>query len=220
MKRKTIKIEDPNSSSFGTLTLELEGTSPLIVHCFSKKAEILQGHIEGKKVAKPPKNPDRDFAEALYVFGEQPKGESDLNKKTRYGFPAVAFKSALVRAAKLADVSMTDSRSAIFVEPDEGELVEILTPEKPTMRIDQVRNATSVVDIRIRPQFTKWTVKLRILYNLRGVTAQQLVSWAISAGRCVGVGEWRPSGRSSSGIYGCWKVTKAEAMEPDMAGAA
>lgn len=220
MKRKVIKLEDPNSSSFGTLTLELEGVSPLIVHRFSKKMEILRLHEGGKKAAKPPKNPDRDFAEALYVFGEQPKGEEDLNKKTRYGFPAVAFKSSLVRAAKLADVSMTDSRSSLFVEPDEGELVEIFTTSKPEMRVDPVRNQTSVVDIRIRPMFTNWKVKLRILYNLRGVTAEQLTSWAISAGRCVGVGEWRPSGRSSSGIYGCWKVVSANAVEPDMAGAA
>lgn len=218
MKSKTIKIEDLSSSSEGLLTLELEGTSPLIMNNFWNKGEMLRQQVEGKKTKLPPKDPDKCFVNAIYVLSgtPRPKGEADLSKKTRYGFPACAFKSAFVRAAKLADMNMTDARAAMFVEPDDGELVEIIAHEKPTPRVDPVRNANSGADVRVRPEFRKWGVKLRVRYNLRAITVQQLVTFAISAGRCVGVGEWRPMGRSSSGVYGCWKVVSASALEPDV----
>jgi hypothetical protein len=217
-KKKKVVFENPVLSSLGEITVELENTSPLIVHRFGEKIKKqIRDKQEGKVGAKKaPKDAEQEFLDALHVIGKRPTKGKSL-KGTRYGAPAVAFKAAAVRAAKMHDVNMTDARVSIFVDPTHDDLVEIFPKEAPVMREDNVRLTGSTSDVRIRPQFNHWTAKLHIRFNARMVTAEQVVSWFSTAGVCNGIGEWRPGGRQSSGVMGCWKVTRAEAHVPEMA---
>ena len=214
-ERKTIVLSDPSLESMGELVLEIQGTSPLIMNQFSNKMrdEILKKQMGKANPGKSKKNPEDCMLDALHVIGKRPKSIDDLDE-TDYGFPAVAFKSAAVRMAKLCGTPMTDSRLMFFIQPDDGELVRIKS-DPPEMRTDTVR-IQNTCDIRIRPMFKKWAATLRILFNTRQVSAEQLYQWFRDAGRMNGVGEMRPGGRQSSHVFGCWKVTKAEASVPNL----
>jgi hypothetical protein len=171
------------------------------------------GKATGKK---PRRDPEDDFLQALYVIGERPKSVDDI-PKTTFGVPAIWFKQAAVRGAKINDVAMTDARCAFFVHPTHDNEYLILTCSAPVSRMDPVR-IQQTSDLRIRPMFVEWSVSMSCEYNARLVSAEQLVSWFIAAGKFNGVGDWRVNGRQSTGSFGCFNVVKAEAQEPKLNG--
>ena len=174
-----ITIQRPNLE---VCELPIQGTSALICHKWSEKAkkQMLDKQM-GKNVgAKSKKNPQKDYEDSLYK----------LSDGKNYGFPAVAFKAAMVRAAKMVDgLAMTDVRQMVHVLTDDGDLVKI--NGTPTMREDMVRLAKGVADIRYRGEFRKWDTTLRIQYNADVITADQVANLIYLAGFSVGVGEWR-----------------------------
>lgn len=171
------------------VVIRVRGTSPLISHAWSDKAKQMMLDKQMKKATKgkEAKDPDKDFRESLYPH---PDGG--------YGFPAIAFKAAMVRAGTYCDMKMTHLRGAFHIDceliPIEGE---------PTPREDMVRIAMGTADIRYRGEFREWAAELPIRYNARAITLEQLVNLANIAGFAVGVGEWRPE---RDGQYGRFEV--------------
>src|SRR6478735_1361325 len=92
-------------------TVRIVGTSSLIVHAWSEKAkeQMRLKQMKGAKMAKEAKNPEADF-----------KGAKYLDAKGRDCVPALAFKNAIVSAARFADEKMTILRGGVFVP---GELL-------------------------------------------------------------------------------------------------
>lgn len=185
-------IEIPEIS-IGEALIEIEGTSPLIMHAWSEKAK---GEIRDKQQAKPaakkaPKDPEAEYEAAFHRLADG-----------RPGFPAVAFKAALVGAARHVDgLAMTFLRGALHID---GDLVEILG--EPRMREDMVRvggkgPGTGVADIRYRPEFPEWTTVLPISFNRNSIQLAQVVHLLNVAGFAVGVGEWRPDKGGSNGRF-------------------
>jgi hypothetical protein len=190
-KQKVEAVVEVLSVTIKRVVLELEGDSPLIVHAWSEKAkkEMRDKQMKKAKTAKEAKNPERDYEEAFYRL---PNGEP--------GFPTIAFKQAAVSAGgRFSDgLKMTELRGSFFVE---GELVEIIGA--PRMREDMVRVGMGTADIRYRPEFPTWRVKLPIKYNADAISLDQLVNLFTLAGFGVGVGEWRPE---RDGQYGMFHV--------------
>lgn len=93
------------------LRVHIHGTAPLICHRWSEKAkkQMLDKQMKKATKAKEAKDPERDFRDSLYVMEDG-----------GYGFPAVAFKAAVVRAGTYADMHMTFLRGVMHVS---GELV-------------------------------------------------------------------------------------------------
>lgn len=182
---EVVKLVGPD---LRTTEIRLKGTAPLISHRWSDKAKKLMLDKQMGKASqkKPPKDPEEEYRESLYVH---PEGG--------YGFPAVAFKAAMVRYGTYADQKMTYLRGAFHVL---GELVKI--EGEPRMREDMVRIPGSA-DIRYRAEFPEWRVALPVRYNARALTLEQLVSLAQGAGFSTGVGEWRPE---KDGQYGTFEV--------------
>lgn len=168
--------------------LTLVGTAPLICHRWSEKAkrQMLDKQMKRATKGKDAKDPEADYRGSLY---EHPDGG--------YGFPAVAFKAAAVRAGTYMDHKMTFLRGAFHVL---GELVKI--DGEPTMREDMVR-VSMTSDIRYRGQFTDWATTLPIRYNAASLSLEQIVALFHVAGFSVGVGEWRPE---KNGQYGTFEV--------------
>ena len=173
------------------INLEIEGDSPLIVHAWSAKAkkEMLDKQMKKAKTAKEAKDPERDYKEAFYRL-----------ESGSPGFPTIAFKQAAVSAGgRFSDgLKMTELRGAFFID---GELAEIIG--EPNMREDMVRVGMGTADIRYRPEFKHWRVKLPIKYNADKISLEQLVNLFNLAGFGVGVGEWRPE---KDGQYGMFHV--------------
>lgn len=191
----TINVNRPNLlvSQF-----KVKGISPLISHKWSEKAkkEMLDKQMKKALTTRQAKNPQAEFESSLYLLsnGKHPKGP--------YGFPAVAFKAAAVRAAKQLDgMNMTDARGLFYIEPDDGELVQIHTPEPPEMREDMVRLNGKSADIRYRGSFVNWSVTLNVRYNADVVSQEQLLNLFELAGFSCGVGEWRMEKGGTFGTF-------------------
>lgn len=174
----TITITRPNLQ---IIEVPIVGTTPLIVHAWSEKAkkEMLDKQMKKAKGPKEAKNPEQQYRDSLYVM-----------EGGGYGFPAVAFKAAAVRAAKMVEgLTMTDARQMFHVLADDGDLIRI--NGEPRMREDMVRLQGTTSDIRFRGEFPEWSATLRIRYLASAISAEQLVNLFELAGFSVGVGEWR-----------------------------
>jgi len=173
------------------LRLRLVGTSPLIVHKWSEKAkkQMLDKQMKRASQGKAAKDPDQDYRESLYIRDDG-----------TYGFPAVAFKAAAVRAGTYCEMKMVFLRGAFHVE---GDLVHV--EGEPQRREDMVRVGMGTADIRYRAEFADWSALLRVEFNARAVSEEQVVNLIEVAGFSVGVGDWRPE---KDGDHGRFRVTR------------
>lgn len=186
-------------------SITIEGTAPLIVNKFSSKArqQMLDKQM-GRTVQRQPKSPEELYQASLYPMSGD-----------RYGFPATAFKAAIVdgcRYFKGSKITMTAAKQMIFVK---GEGTEMLVPIDgvPKMREDTVRNATGVADIRFRGEFWPWKTRLDIVYVPSMIDVSSILALVDAAGMG-GVGEWRPASKESkTGMYGTWRVPDQDVKE-------
>ncbi len=178
------------------LQVRIIGDSSLICHAWSAKAKKM---MLDKQMQKAPeeigaKNPKQDYLDSLYPL---PEGEG-------YGFPAIAFKAAAVRACTyLTGVPMTMARGYFHVL---GELVPIMNADgkkhaMPVMREDMVRLNGKTADIRYRGEFQEWSCILMVAYNASSVSDEQLCNMFNTAGFSTGVGERRPEKNGSNGMF-------------------
>lgn len=193
-----------------TIGVPIVGITELIVHRWSEKAkkQMLRKQM-GKPVTKPAKNPEEDYEATIYRFEDE-----------SIGFPAIAFKAALVDACRYFDnLAMTDARQAIFVEGTPGKDGDSLVAieGEPRMREDMVRLKSGVADIRYRAGFLKWKATLSITFNAGLISPEMLINLVEAAGFGVGVGEWRPSApRGKSGTFGRFRVIRDEEAKHDL----
>ena len=177
-------------------TISISGLSPLIMHRWSEKArkEMLDKQMK-KAVKKEAKSPEEQYEASVYKMDDG-----------RLGFPADAFKKAMIRGAKQIGLVMTDARTSFFVHGeyctrDDRELVPIMGEIQP--REDMVRLNGSKADIRFRGQVVTWSADLNISYNSSITSFDQIVNMLHAAGYGVGVGEWRPE---KDGTFGRFEV--------------
>jgi hypothetical protein len=190
---KVIAIPKPD---FQVFDVQVVGTTALICHRWSEKAKAeMLAKQQGKKLPKPPKDPEADYRASLYEF-------TNDDGVVWYGFPAVAFKNAAVRAAQQFDIPMTTARQLFWVygvdDPD-----HVTIDGEPTMREDVVRLNGKTADLRYRGQFYPWSAILRVKVNAQVVAPETVFNLIAQAGFSVGVGEWRPE---RNGQFGCFEV--------------
>lgn len=174
------------------ISVMVQGISPLIVHAWSAKAIKMMEDRQQKRAAtaKAAKNPEEEFQGCFYK-----------DEQGRYCFPARAFKAAMVAATTSIEdkkFPKTKIRQVVFVE---GDLLPIVHENEPDMRTDPVRLGGTTADIRYRPEFKAWKIRLDISYNAAAVSSEQLINLINLAGFAVGVGEWRPEKNGSNGRF-------------------
>ena len=186
----TISLERPDIRA---IEIRIRGTAPLICHKWSDKAkkEMLARSTKKADKGRPAKDPEQEYRDSLYVM---PDGS--------YGFPAIAFKAAMVRAGKYVNLPMTFTRGAFHIN---GDLIKIIGT--PHMREDMVRIPMGGADNRFRGEFTEWEVDLPIVYFATAISAEQLVNLLMIAGFSVGIGEWRPE---KDGQYGTFTIVEEQ----------
>jgi hypothetical protein len=181
-----------------SIEVPIRSLSPLIMHAWSEKAVrmMLEHQTMQAKKGREPKDPQADFEASRYLF---PDGT--------LGFPASAFKNAMVRAGTYTGDKMTFLRGAFYVKgvtsPD-----MVAIDGEATPREDMVRVGQGTADIRYRAQVEKWQATLIIEFNSRAISAEQLVNLVSVAGFSVGIGDWRPE---KDGSYGRFEVVAEEA---------
>ena len=176
--------------------IKIVGLSPLIMHRWSEKArkDMLDKQMK-KTVKKEAKSPEEQYEASIYYLDDG-----------RLGFPADAFKKAMIRGAKQLGLVMTDARTSFFIHGeyctrDDRELVPIIGEVQP--REDMVRLNGATSDIRFRGQVVKWEAELNISYNSSITSFDHIVNMLHAAGYGVGIGEWRPE---RDGTFGRFEV--------------
>ena len=187
--------------------VEIEGTSPLIVHQWSEKAKrMMLDAQQGKKTPKTAKDPKQDFLDSMYRF--EGADRSVTTPMNSHGVPTMAFKSATVKGGARAfgkSVKMTELRQSLIFLPDglgdDGlQLTRLVIDEEPTMREDMVRVGMGTADIRYRAEYRKWRAMLRVEF-LPGLIDLDSIVALIDAGGSNGVCEWRPEKNGSFGTF-------------------
>lgn len=191
------------------IVIPIRGIQPLITNKFSDEAaEKLAESQSGPRIkaAKAPRDGLGEFLAARYVISRDPSGNSDLDI---CGFPAAGIKKAMVAAAmRVTEAKGTWIRAILNVE-GEGDtgLVSISAPA-PQMRTDHVVQAGRG-NLRYRPAFWPWEMKVAITFNTDQLKAQDVVNLVQQAGFSIGIGDWRPE---KNGQFGTFEV-KSDAID-------
>lgn len=177
------------------------GATPLIMNRWSEKArrQMLDKQQGKATPKKAPKNPVEDYEAATYRLEDG-----------ALGFPATAFKAAIVDAARFFGKSVpgTMLRTSVRVIGEGSEQLVRIDGE-PRMREDTVRlgDMNRTADLRYRPEVWPWAAVLHIKFVSSMLTHEALIALVDAAGNQCGVGEWRPSSiKSKTGTYGCFSV--------------
>lgn len=196
--KKEVRLLPPKPAR---TVVTIRGLSSLIVHYFhpEKKGAMLKKQ-EKKSIQKEAKDVQKEFEMALYP---------NPRRNGKHVFPAGGLKAACVEAAKtfMPDIDKTKARGAFFIVDD---WLEIDGPE-PTMRQDNVRlsGRAGVADIRIRPEFKNWKMRVELEYDENGpISLEQIINLIKTAGFYVGIGEWRPSSKKG-GIHGRFEIAES-----------
>ena len=191
--------KDHIGSVIQSVELTLEGLpgSPLVVHAFSEKAKKEIRDKQQKKVKKAyeERHPVEECQAARY-----------LNEAGLECIPVTALKKSFISAATaFADLTKVGLRQALFVNPatDYGLLVPIETldgaPAQGIMREDAVTIPINTRGLTYRPGYLNWQVRIRIEFNARLISLEQLLALIDQAGWGVGIGEGRPEKSSALG---------------------
>lgn len=180
------------------LTLRGRRGSILVVHAFAEKAkaEIRDKQQKKKREAKAQRVPEEEFLAARYV---------DLDG--RECVPITAIKKSLINAATaFDDLTKVGLRQAIFVDciaAPGSSLVPIEqfdgSPAVGTMREDAVTIGINTRGLSYRPQYPEWQLRVRVEYNHRIISIEQLLALVDQAGWGVGLCEGRPERSSALG---------------------
>lgn len=202
-KTKEVQIIEIPPLTTEKVEIGIVGDTPLIVHSWAEKVkkEMLAKQMKKAKQGREAKDPDRDYRESLYWLdkkGDRVEAKNiDPNKHGMFGFKAIAFKAAAIRAANDVGMQMTLARRSFHIV---GEYVP-LKFDVIRMREDMVKIGMGTADLRYRGEFVNWSATLHIVFNSRVISAEQIFNLFNTAGFGVGVGEWRPEKNGVNGMF-------------------
>lgn len=193
-------IVDSAKAGIQSIEVTLVGRqgSPLVIHAFAEKAkqEIRDKQQKKAKKAKEERKPLEECNAARYMDSEG-----------RECAPITAVKKSIVRAASaFDDLKMTELRQAVFVDSvasPGSPLVPIEnldgTPAVGVMREDAVTIGNNIRGLAYRPEYKEWRLRIRVEFNPRLVSEEQLLALIDQAGWGVGICEGRPERGSALG---------------------
>lgn len=186
-----------------TITLVIKGKSPIIQHQWSEKAlrEMREKHAGKKTKNRDIRDPAAEADAAMYRTADGAPG-----------IPAMAFKASLIGAAhKDIGLEKTLLRKALFLNVNDGNAVlPFLDNSEPFTREDCVRVGAGSTDLRYRPQFDQWRVKLTMEFDAEMLRSEDIINLINRAGYGVGICEWRPE---KGGEFGRFAVDTSEPVE-------
>lgn len=196
------KVISADSAVVGikTIDLILQGRpgSPLVIHAFAEKAkqEIRDKHQKKVKKAREERKPMEECEAAKYI-----------DAQGRECAPITALKKSIISAASaFEDVTKVGLRQAVFVDSTVSPGASLVpienldgTPAKGVMREDAVTIGINTRGLAYRPEYKEWRLQIRIEYNPRLVSEEQLLALVDQAGWGVGICEGRPERTSALG---------------------
>lgn len=212
----TKKAIAPSSAEHGirsiSITLRGRPGALLVVHAFAEKAkqEIRDKQQKKAKKAKEERQPQAEFLAARY-----------LDTEGRECVPITALKKSFISAATaFDDLTKVALRQAIFVDPianPGGSLCPIErydgSSATGTMREDAVTIGINTRGLAYRRQYDEWQIRVRVEFNPRLISEEQLLALIDQAGWGVGICEGRPERSSALGWGRFERFDAAQAAE-------
>jgi hypothetical protein len=196
-KEATVTISAPD---IRTAEFLIVGSAPLVINAFSQKAQAQMrakqeaGSTAASKRKRQARDFDADLKRALHVSSDGWEG-----------IVATSFKHALVSACRTVGFKMTLAKLGLFIEPEGFDrlnglpLIRILSDAGYEQSLMHAPNTGGTFDLRVRPMWREWRMKLRISYDADMFTLSDVANLLMRAGRQVGVGEGRPDSKRSVG---------------------
>jgi len=191
---KTKEVEVPKLLR-KQIVVSITSLSPLLT---DNPAKMIDNILNPGPRIKKKRNVNKEYKESLYYFDD----------KIRTGFPAVGFKSAIIRGVDaISGLTMVSAQGAIFVIADDPVtgLVEIKGEHASYCKAITTRNTGG--QVIVRGVYYHWTANLSIDFDPATITYEQLLFAINKAGYSCGVGSMRP-GKNKSGTYGRWELVK------------
>lgn len=201
--------------------IHIVGTSPLIVHAWSRKASqaMYDNQTKAAKAPKQQKNPQEDYENASYKL---PDG--------RHGFSVEGVKRGIKTAALMVSTKEAgNAGQAVYLfgvrtmRPvvHEGaasslHLIPLICSE-PLMREDMVKvgGQSKTADFRYRPEYEYWAMRIVYKLNPSIMSEDQMAGYLAQAGHGIGIGEWRPQRNGVNGTFRLATSEEAELMDND-----
>ena len=194
------------------VTIKVMGITSLIMQAFAEsRIKLIESKQQGKvKKPKGPRKPEQEYCESLYWFDKKENriqpGNDPAKHDGFFGIKAVAFKHAMIRAAKaLLKIEMVDNRIRFHVVGNlkGGEFIKI--EGKPRFHSSMRRIGQGTWDPVYRAEFVKWAAELKIRYFANSLSEEQIVNLVAHSG-FAGVGELRPASRQGTGSNGMYRI--------------
>lgn len=170
----------------------------LVVHAFAEKAkqEIRDKQTKKAKEVKAARDSNAEFLAARYV-----------DDRGRECVPVTAVKKAIITAATaFDDVTKVGLRQAVFVDSADEPGATLLPicdydgkPVVGVTREDAVTIGINTRGLTYRPSYATWQFRVRVEFNSRIVSQEQLLALIDQAGWGVGICEGRPERSSALG---------------------
>lgn len=204
MPKLDIKINAPNMQ---VAVFEIVGTTPLVVHRFSKKVgrEMTEKMINppkpGARVKRLPLDQEAQYNDARYI-----------SKDGWDGFNAAGPRNALISAGRLVGFKMTMLKLSIFVVADGMDASEpqynlVRIHGKPE-RFDAIGRLDSGAPIPVsRPLYFPWKANLKIAFDSDVLSLTDVGNLLHRVGLQIGLCEGRHDSKNSAGQgWGCFEL--------------
>jgi hypothetical protein len=184
----------------GSVAIVLRGKkgSPLVVHAFAEKSkkEIRDKQAKKARKAKEERRPTEEFEAARYI-----------DRDGRECVPITALKKSIISAATaFDDLTKVGLRQAVFVDSATSPGASLVpienhdgSPAIGVMREDAVTIGINTRGLSYRPEYKEWQIRVRVEFNSRLVSEEQLLALVDQAGWGVGICEGRPERSSALG---------------------
>ena len=192
--------------------LRLNGVTPLLQHS-ARLSDPLNPTVKAiKEISGKRKKTDADLTQMAKL---EWRGSLYVDKDENVILPAESIKAALIGGAK-KEKSGPQARGGTFVRGSpvlehnsSGNNLDELWGDGDSQNVHRVsvKIASSRV-MRTRPQFHDWSAEVDIHYDTSQAHASDIVRWLETAGRIIGIGDWRPE---KSGDFGRFTVEEVSA---------
>jgi len=203
-----VRVSRPN---LRTLTFTIRGDAPYMQARLSSKTRTdLLAKFTQDEQSSAKRKPRK-----ARVLKEDFEGAIHYSTEGWPGIPASAFRTAMISACRLVGFKMTFAKLSVFVPAQGYDRVDglplIRIHGEPEMNVMSVRNATGVIDLRVRPMWKEWWAEVDIRFDADQFKPIDIVHLLMRVGSQVGLGEGRPDSRDSAGLgFGTFIVDMGE----------
>lgn len=183
----------------GETTLRLVGDRPLMVSNKLNVAEEVSAQYSGRGKSAAVKSDipseDEQYHRAFYVLPSSKY--SPPHPKGKYGIPASGIKKCACRAIRTTGITDNTTigliSNSFWVMEDEAGLclLRFKSVERDVRPVNIGSGQKTVPQMRHRPIFHDWHIDVRLKYNLKVISEEQLVNLFMHAGQYIGLCEMR-----------------------------